>query len=573
MFSPIINKGNTVKKLLWIGMLMVASSAWIVNRAVAEQKVEGAVPYVADLVIRGARIWTGDADKPWASALAVRGDEIIQVGGDSSVKSLIGEQTTVIESPAGLVLPGFIDSHVHMLPSGFELSSVQLRDAKTPAEFTRRVGAFAANMVSGDWMQGGTWDHQNWGGKLPRKEWVDSVTPNNPILLFRLDGHMALANSQALALAGIDKNTPDVEGGEIVRDATGNPTGILKDNAWELVSNILPNPSAVQQDQALQQAMDYLAERGVTTVHDMGYDWESLKVYRRANAAQLLRTRIYANVPLTDWQALANEVAEHGRGDDWLRIGGLKGFMDGALGSHTAAMFEPFSDTPDDAGFFINPPEDMRHWAKAADAAGLHVIIHAIGDRANATLLDIYTDIIKTNAVRDRRFRIEHAQHLRPAEIERMAAMSVIASMQPFHAIDDGRWAESVIGTERAKYTYAFGSLLANGTTVAFGSDWSVAPADPLMGIYAAITRQTLDGVNPDGWVPKQKVSVEQALIAYTRTGAYAAFEENRKGSLTPGKLADIVIIDRDLTVIAPEDIKDARVSRTIVGGKTVYLR
>lgn len=527
----------------------------------------------ADVVIRGARIWTGDTEQPWAQALAIGEERLLAVGSDTLISQLVGPDTELIDSPPGLVVPGFIDSHVHMMASGFELSSVQLRDAQTPAEFSRRIGDFADFMTAGEWLQGGTWDHQNWGGELPHKDWVDAVTPNNPVLVVRLDGHMALANSLAMELAGIDENTPDIDGGEIVRDADGRPTGVLKDNAMALVVKVIPPPTITQQDRALQQAMDYLAENGVTTVHDMGSNWDSLASYRRAHANNTLRTRIYASVPVADWQRLAKEVERRGRGDDWLRIGGLKGFMDGSLGSHTAAFFEPFTDTPDDRGFFVTPTADMRDWIIAADEAGLQLLIHAIGDRANASLLDIYTSAIIENGERDRRFRIEHAQHLRPQDIDRIAGMGVIPSMQPYHAIDDGRWAEAVIGDRRAQTTYAFWSLMSAGARVAFGSDWSVAPASPLLGIYAACTRQTLDGAHPGGWVPEQKISVQQALIAYTRNGAYAAFEEDSKGSLSEGKLADVVILDRDISAIPTGEIQHARVDRTIVGGRTVYRR
>ena len=536
---------------------------------------DGAAPHGdnADLVIRDARIWTGVPEAPWASALAVSGDRIVAVGSDAVVGGLVGADTELIDSPPGLVLPGFIDSHVHLLSSGFELASVQLRDAATPEEFVRRIGARAAAMAPGEWMQGGSWDHQNWGGELPQRGWIDPVTAQIPVFIQRLDGHMALANSRALQLAGIDRNTPDVEGGEIVRDADGEPTGILKDKAMDRVTRILPAPGAAQQDQALESAMDYLLEHGVTTVHTMGYGWTDLTVYRRAHQQGRLRTRIYAMVPISDWQQLAAEVEARGRGDDWLRIGGLKGFMDGSLGSHTAAFFEPFVDTPDDRGLFVTEPERMREWAIAADAAGLQLLIHAIGDRANAGLLDIFAELDERNGKRDRRFRIEHAQHLRPQEIERLAAMGVIPSMQPYHAIDDGRWADSVIGPGRSRYTYAFRSLLDAGALPAFGSDWSVAPASPVLGIHAAVARQTLDGAHPGGWVPEEKITVQESLAAYTRNGAFASFEEGRKGRLAPGLLADVVILDRDITAIPLDDVRSARVLRTIVGGDTLYRR
>ena len=531
----------------------------------------GAEP--ADLAIVDARIWTGEADTPWAEALAVRGNRIIAVGDSASVAALIGEDTEIIQSPPGLVTPGFIDSHVHLLPSGFELSSVKLRDAQTPEEFTRRIAEFAGELPAGTWITGGTWDHQNWGGELPRREWIDSATPEHPVMVVRLDGHMVLANSKALEMAGVDADTPDVEGGEIVRDAEGNPTGILKDNAMALVEDIIPEPTEAQQDNALRAAMAYLAANGVTSVHDMSYDWGGLATYRRAHELGELDTRIYAVVPIASWEQMAGEVDARGRGDRWLRIGGLKGFMDGSLGSHTAVFFEDYTDTPGERGFFITEPAQMRDWALAADAAGLQLLIHAIGTAANAALLDIYADVEELNGERDRRPRIEHAQHLRPREIVRIAGMNVIPSMQPYHAIDDGRWADHVIGPDRARFTYAFRSLLDAGATLVFGSDWSVAPATPVEGIYAAVTRRTLDGAYPEGWVPQEKIGVEEALRAYTISGAHASFEEDLKGSLRQGKLADIVILDRDITLIAPAQIREAKVVRTIVGGRTVFAR
>jgi predicted amidohydrolase YtcJ len=282
-------------------------------------------------------------------------------------------------------------------------------------------------------------------------------------------------------------------------------------------------------------------------------------------------TRIYSVVQLPDWEQLRDEVAANGRGDDWLHIGGLKAMMDGSLGSHTAAFLEPFTDAPDQRGLLIFDLNDVKQWVDGADNAGLQVMVHAIGDRAIRDLLDIFLDVAEDNGQRDRRFRIEHAQHIHPQDLPRFAAQNIIASMQPYHAIDDGRWADKVIGEERAKTTYAFRSLIESDAHVAFGSDWYVAPATPLEGIYAAVTRRTLDEENPDGWVPKQKITVEQALHSYTYEGAYASFVEDRNGTLKPGMLADFVLLDRDLTTIPPETIRDTKVLNTVVGGRVVY--
>ena len=524
----------------------------------------------ATLVVTGARVWTGDGNKPWAEALASDGEKIKAVGSAADIEPYIGDATEVISVPGSMLVPGMIDTHVHFATGGSGLASVELRDAATPEEFARRIGEFAATLEPGEWILNGNWDHENWGGELPHRDWIDDVTPENPVWINRLDGHMALANTKALELAGVDADSPDVAGGEIVRDQSGKPTGVLKDNAMGLVEGAVPDPGEAQLDRQVAAAMAYVASNGVTSVHDMA-GWDSLAAYRRAQANGDLITRIYSVVQLSDWQRMRDEVAKSGSGDHWLRIGGLKGFMDGSLGSHTAAFFEPFTDAPDDRGLLVNDLADMRKWITDADEAGLHVMVHAIGDRAIRDLLDIYLDVAESHGERDRRFRIEHAQHIHPDDIERFSAQNVIASMQPYHAIDDGRWADRVIGAERARTTYAFRSLIESGAHVSFGSDWFVAPATPLEGIYAAVTRRTLDGANPDGWVTQQKITVEEALRAYTWEAAYASFEEDVKGTLKPGMLADFVLLDRDITAIPPEEIADAQVLKTVVGGRIVY--
>jgi len=518
-----------------------------------------------------ARVWTGDVRRPWADAIAVRGDTIALVGSSAEVRKLSGS-AELVDAGGQMIVPGFIDAHVHFVDGGFRLSSVQLRDARTPAQLVERIREFAATVPRGTWIVGGDWDHELWGGALPTRAWIDSVTPHHPVWVNRLDGHMSLANSAALAAAGVTAATPEVSGGTIVRDARGEPSGVFKDNATSLVNRVVPDPPAELEDRALDTAMTYVASHGVTTVHNMG-SWNDLAIFTRAHAAGRLRTRIYAAVPLSTWEQLRDTTAQRGRGDAWLRLGALKGFVDGSLGSHTAAMWAPFTDAPGDTGLFVNTPEDLYAWTSGADKAGLHVIVHAIGDRAIATQLDIFARVARENGPRDRRFRIEHAQHIAAADFPRFAELGVIPSMQPYHAIDDGRWAEKVIGAERAKGTYAFRSLLDAGARVAFGSDWFVAPPTPIEGIYAAVTRRTLDDQRPGGWVPEQKITVEEALRAYTQGSAYAGFEEGVKGVLRAGTLADFVIIDRDLTTVAPESIREARVVRTVVGGKTVYER
>jgi predicted amidohydrolase YtcJ len=521
------------------------------------------------LAVLNARVWTGDEALPRAEALLVAGDRIVAVGTSSEVRPHVGD-ARAIDASGRFLVPGFVDAHVHFLQGGLRLASVQLREASRPEELTRRIARFARTLPAGTWILGGDWDHQSWGGELPRRDWIDPLTPQHPVWVQRLDGHMALANTLALEAAGVTGDTPDVEGGTIERDPGGLPTGLLRDKAMALVEAAVPPPSAATEDRALEAAMGYAAARGVTSVHHMG-SWEDLETFRRARSAGRLTTRIHAAVPIATWKRLRDLVAREGRGDEWLGWGNLKGFVDGSLGSHTALFHAPYDDQPADRGLLVSEVDDLERWIREADAAGLQVSVHAIGDRANHLLLDIYERVASEHGPRDRRFRVEHAQHLRPEDVPRFGTLGVIASMQPYHAIDDGRWAEALVGSRRVRTTYAFKSLLEAGAKVAFGSDWFVAPPTPLEGIYAAVTRRTLDGAHPGGWGPEQKIPVEEALVAYTRSAAYAAFDETNRGVLRPGLLADFVVLDRDLTTISPEELHDARVLVTVVGGRTVY--
>ena len=522
------------------------------------------------LAVVNGRVWTADAGRPWVEAVAVAGDRIAAVGSSAEVRKLAGPTARMVDAGGRMVVPGFFDAHLHFVDGGHTLASVQLRDAPTPAEFVARIRAFAASLPAGTWITGGNWDHENWGGELPTRAWIDSVTPDNPVWINRLDGHMALANGVALAAAGVTSATQDIEGGVIERTAAGEPTGILKDNAKSLVSRVVPPVQPEIDDRALEAAMSYVAAFGITSVANMG-DWGDLEVFRRAHAAGRLRTRIYASVPLATWDRLRDEVAARGRGDDWLRIGGLKAYVDGSLGSRTAAMLEPYDDAPGETGVLVTRRDSLYRWTRDADAAGLHVMVHAIGDRANRIQLDVFEQVARENGARDRRFRIEHAQHLNAADVPRFGRLGVIASMQPYHAIDDGRWAGRRVGPDRIGEAYVFRSLLDSGARLAFGSDWDVEPATPLGGIYAAVTRRTLDNLNPGGWVPEQKITVEEALRAYTIDAAFAEFSEREKGSLEVGKFADLVLLDRDITRVPPETIRDTRVLLTVVGGRVVY--
>jgi predicted amidohydrolase YtcJ len=526
----------------------------------------------ADEVIIG-KIWTGNPQQPWAEAMAVAGDTLMAVGTKEEIKAVTGKDTRTTEAAEGqLVVPGFIDSHSHFVESGFELASVQLHEAKTKKEFIKRIANYAKTLKPGTWIIGGNFDHHSWGGELPNHTWIDSVTKDNPVWVNRLDGHMALANSAALKLAGITNDVKDVKGGEVIR-VNGEITGLFKDNALNYVRSILPQPTEHQEQAAFDAAMNYYAARGITsviTVPSTGYG-DFFDVLKRAAKKGNFKARIYAVSELKNWEKLARQIKEEGSGDKWLRFGGVKGFVDGSLGSHTAAFMKPFRDAPRDSGFFVIPENVLYQRIKSADSANLHLLVHAIGDRSINSLLNLSEKLEKESGRKDRRFRIEHAQHILPSDIKRFKSLNIIASVQPYHAIDDGQWAETIIGHERAKTTYAFRSLMDEGTMLVFGSDWQVAPADPLLGIYAAVTRRTLDNKNPGGWIPEQKVTVDEALKAYTINGAYGTFEEKIKGSLQKGKLADFVILDKDITKIAPVQIQSVKVLSTVVGGKQVF--
>jgi len=530
---------------------------------------------VAETVFVGGRIWLGrsadsvGSDEP--TALAVFHGEVIAVGSDAEILRWIGPGTRRVDLDGRRVVPGLIDNHTHFIEGGFDLASVQLRDAATPEEFARRIGAYA-DAHPGEWVLGGTWDHELWGGELPRRDWIDSLTSETPVFVSRLDGHMALANSRALQLAGITADTPDPPGGTIERGDGGQPAGVLKDAAQALVYRIIPERSESALDDALAAAANHAVSHGVTMITDMG-SWAGLAAYRRAYAAGRLPIRVYSVVPIATWQRMADYVADQGRGDDRLFWGGVKGFVDGSLGSTTAWFYEPYDDAPGETGLIVTDSAQLRRDIVAADSAGLHVIVHAIGDRANDWLLDVFEEAAAHNGVRDRRFRIEHAQHLRPATIERIARDSVIASMQPYHAIDDGRWAAKRIGPERLKTTYAFRDILDAGGTLTFGSDWTVAPLDPLLGIYAAVTRRTLDGANPNGWVPAQKITVSEAIRAYTVANAWASYLDTKLGTLEVGKYADLVVLSRDIFEIDAAEIETTEVDLTMVAGRVVFER
>ncbi len=534
-----------------------------------------AEPPAADLIVGHARIWTVDPARPEAEAVAVLGGRIVAVGSDADVLAWRGARTRVVDAGGRRLLPGFNDAHVHFSDGGSALASVHLNDTTSAAEFVRRVGERARSLPAGQWIRQGEWDETKWSpAELPTRQLIDAVTPDNPVALDRYDGHMMLLNSKALALAGITAKTPDPPGGLIVRGMRGEPTGALKDAAMGLVEAVIPPPTHAERRSAIERALREAAALGVTSIQDMYSDYADLAVYAELLAEGKLTARVYVAPALAAVEDQAKLGVRRAFGGPMLRIGALKGFADGSLGSRTAYFFESFVDQPGNHGLLadtMQPLSRTRDYLSRADAAGLQVCIHAIGDQAISTVLDLYAEVEKAGGPRERRWRIEHAQHMAAKDFRRFAELNVIASVQPYHAIDDGRWAEGRIGHDRASRTYAFRTFRDNGVRLAFGTDWPVAPLNPLLTLYAATTRATLDDRNPGGWFPEQKLTIAEAIESYTVDSAYAEFQEREKGSITPGKLADFVMLSEDVLHLPPAELRRVRVLGTWVGGKQVY--
>ena len=528
----------------------------------------------ADLIIQNARVWTVDPSRREAEAVAILGDRIVAVGSNQQVDAWRGPHTRVVDAAGKRLLPGFNDAHVHFMDGGSQLDNVELNDATSPQEFARRIRERAAKTAKGEWLLGGDWDETKWTpAELPTKELIDAVTPEIPVAVDRYDGHMVLANSLALKLAGITAQTLDPAGGVIVRDQQGNPTGALKDAALDLLFKAVPPPSHDQRRHAIERALAHAASLGVTSVQHMNPDYADIAIYSELLDEGKLTTRIYAAPLITQVDDQVKIGIRRAFGGPYLRIGAVKAYADGSLGSATAYFFEPFLDQPGNRGLLsdeMHPISLMRDRMMQADAAGLQICTHAIGDAGISAILDIYGEIEKAGS-RDRRWRIEHAQHMAAKDFDRFAQLHVIASVQPYHAIDDGRWAERRIGHDRSSRTYAFRTFLDHGVRLALGTDWNVAPLNPMLTLYAATTRATLDGKNPTGWFPEQKLTIQEAIEAYTMGSAYAEFQEGEKGSITVGKLADMVLLSDDVLSIDPVKIREVKVLKTWVGGKLTY--
>jgi hypothetical protein len=522
------------------------------------------------------RIYTNDPQHPWAAAIAVREGKIYCIGALDHVLLDCGggeERAETVQLNGHFVMPGFNDAHVHLGAAGQDMLSVRLNGVASVEELQKRLADAVATHKQGEWIKGSGWDHTFWPDKkFPSKQQLDAVSPKNPVLLWQITGHVAVANSLALQSAGITKDTPNPKGGDFERDADGELTGMLKEGpAIRLVEQYIPDPLPAERRQGIEMALAEVAKNGVTSLQDNS-DWEDFLVYHDLKDEGKLTARItewlHFTAPLKELQ---NMRSEGGTSDPWLKTGAVKMVTDGALGSRTAAMLAPYSDDPSSSGILIMEPDKLRQMAIERDKAGFQLAFHAIGDRANRVALDVFEAVAKANGARDRRDRIEHAQVVAPEDLPRFASLNVIASMQPSHQTTDMRWAEQRVGRERIKGAYAWATLQKEGVHLAFGTDLPVEPVSPMRGLYACVTRELPDGGPAGGWQPQEKISLEDCIRAYTSGSAYAQFEDGKKGELKPGEYGDFIILSNDLTKVSTTEYVKTRVLRTVVGGRTVY--
>ena len=532
-------------------------------------------PVSVALALINGRFWTGDPGRPWVDALAVSDGRILAVGTSDAIELLAGD-VEVIDVGQRLVLPGFIDTHTHLLGLADPTGTVNLTTVRSRRQFVTRIATAAADRPERSWLLGREWDQRLWGDTLPHRDWIDEVTGDHPVWLLQRDQQMGLANGLALERAGVVAGMP---GAYVADDGSDGPslTGILTGAAMRRLEAIVPSPPPLAQDQALDNALREAAARGVTSVHHIGH-WDDLEVFGRALDAGRLTLRVYAAVPIDTWVRLDRALGVRafggpdGRGDEWLRAGAVHLDLDGSLVARTAAFGAAYADTPVETGRLSVDIATVRPLVIAADDAGMQVMVRAVGDRANQAALDLFAEVVDRHGTRDRRFRVELAQHLRPIDIARFSTDRVLASALPFSTIHEGRWIDRQLGPERARTSFPFRALLDAGAVVTFGSGW-IDRGSPIDGMYAAVTRRTLDGLHPQGWVPHQQLTIDEALRAFTTAAAYAGFEEERKGALTVGRLADFVVLDRDLLTIPPNVIPSVRVIMTVVGGEIVFDR
>lgn len=570
---------------LKMAVLLLCISSWLPAQQATTPK--------ADIIFIHANIYTGTRDKsPFreikrAQALAIHDDRVQAVGTEAEVLQLKATQTQVVDLGGHFVMPGFNDAHTHLAEAGFQRLSVDLVGVKSLSEFRERIRAKVETAAPGEWILGGGWDHTLWPVKeLPSRWDIDGITTDHPVFLNRVDGHIAVANTRALQMAGITVASKDPEGGKIDRDSTGQPTGILRETAKQAMTAVIPKPTSEKRRRAMEAALHELAQWGITSAQDysdIGGDsplqWEEFQTLEEMEREGKLTARVTEWLPFNDpVDVLQAHRVAHPQSDTMLHTGMLKGFMDGSLGSHTALMLDPYSDDPKNFGLARYEQDRLTQMTKARVDAGFQVGFHAIGDKAAQMALDAFAAAEKDarekkvkapNGGEDFRLRIEHAQVTPPEQIARFKELKIIASMQPNHLLTDMNWAEARLGPKRAAYSYAWAEMLKKGVLLAFGTDYPVEPITPFRGLYAAITRMSEDGKKE--YFPQQKLTMEQAIAAYTTGAAFGEFAEKEKGILAPGALADFVVLDQDITSVPPPKVLRTRVLRTVVGGKTVY--
>ena len=540
----------------------------------------------ADIIFTHGNVYTGVAVASSfkaikrAEAIAIRGDRIQAVGENADILKLRGPETEVIDLGGRFVMPGFNDAHAHLVNGGFEQLNVNLVGVKSLDEFRQRIRAKVETAAPGEWILGGGWDENLWPVKdLPTRWDVDEVSGDHPVLLERVDGHIAVANTTALKRASITIASRDPKGGKIDRDANAEPTGIVRETAQRAIRNVIPEPDHDQRRRAMELALDEAARWGVTSVQDNSPSWEDFKILEEIEKEGRLTARICEWLPFDDsLDQLDGKRKQHPASDSMLRTGMLKGFMDGSLGSHTAALIDPYSDDPNNSGLPRYDALQLNDMTRERVLAGFQVGFHAIGDKGVEMALDAFAEAEKSarekkipaaNGGGDYRLRIEHAQVVTPMEMVKFRDLKVIASMQPSHVLTDMRWAEARLGPKRAAHSYAWAEFLKHDVSLAFGTDYPVEPISPFPGLYAATTRTSQSGKQV--YFPEQKISIDQAIAAYTTGSAFAEFREKEKGLMVPGMLADFVVLDRDITAVVPQKLLETKVLRTVVGGKTVY--